>query len=81
MKTAPTIAIAASRLCRSFGETTVLDQVDLTVGAGTIFALLGPNGSGKTTSSRRSSKPMPVRSLSPVTMSDAMPTRCEERSA
>ncbi len=49
MSTAPTVAIAASGVCKSFGETTVLDQVDLTVGAGTIFALLGPNGAGKTT--------------------------------
>jgi ABC-2 type transport system ATP-binding protein len=49
LRTAPTIEIAASRLCKSFGETTVLDQVDLTVSAGTIFALLGPNGAGKTT--------------------------------
>jgi ABC-2 type transport system ATP-binding protein len=34
---------------KSFGETLVLDDVDVTVGAGTIFALLGPNGAGKTT--------------------------------
>lgn len=49
MSAAPTIAIAASGVCKSFGKTIVLDQVDLTVGAGTIFALLGPNGAGKTT--------------------------------
>ena len=47
--TVEAIAIAASGLCKSFGEKTVLDQVDLSVGAGTIFALLGPNGAGKTT--------------------------------
>jgi ABC-2 type transport system ATP-binding protein len=44
--------IAASSVCKSFGETTVLDRVDLAVGAGTIFALLGPNGAGKTTMAR-----------------------------
>ncbi len=49
MNLAPSIAIAASRVCKSFGEKAVLDEVDLTVGAGTIFALLGPNGAGKTT--------------------------------
>ena len=34
---------------KSFGEHIVLDEVDLTVGEGTILALLGPNGAGKTT--------------------------------
>ena len=41
--------IVASGVCKSFGETVVLDGVDLTVSAGTVFALLGPNGAGKTT--------------------------------
>ena len=49
MSRARNVAIAASRVCKSFGETTVLDRVDLTVCAGTVFALLGPNGAGKTT--------------------------------
>ncbi len=42
-------AVRASGVCKSFGETVVLDGIDLTVAAGTIFALLGPNGAGKTT--------------------------------
>jgi len=42
-------AIEASEVCKSFGETVVLDSVDLTVPEGIIFALLGPNGAGKTT--------------------------------
>jgi ABC-2 type transport system ATP-binding protein len=42
-------AITASGVCKSFGQTVVLDGVDLTVGEGTIFSLLGPNGAGKTT--------------------------------
>ena len=45
-------AIAAAGLCKSFGETVVLDGVDLTVEEGTVFALLGPNGAGKTTAVR-----------------------------
>ena len=49
MSRARNVTIAASRVCKSFGETTVLDRVDLTVCAGTVFALLGPNGAGKTT--------------------------------
>jgi ABC-2 type transport system ATP-binding protein len=42
-------AILAAGLCKSFGETVVLDDVDLAVAEGTVFALLGPNGAGKTT--------------------------------
>jgi ABC-2 type transport system ATP-binding protein len=42
-------AIVATGVCKSFGETLVLDGVDVTVDEGTIFALLGPNGAGKTT--------------------------------
>ena len=42
-------AITARGIRKSFGEHTVLDDVDLEVGQGTIFALLGPNGAGKTT--------------------------------
>jgi ABC-2 type transport system ATP-binding protein len=42
-------AITVRELRKSFGEHTVLDDVDLEVDRGTIFALLGPNGAGKTT--------------------------------
>jgi ABC-2 type transport system ATP-binding protein len=42
-------AINARGIRKSFGEHTVLDDVDLEVDQGTIFALLGPNGAGKTT--------------------------------
>ena len=42
-------AISARGTRKSFGEHTVLDDVDLEVGGGTIFSLLGPNGAGKTT--------------------------------
>ena len=41
--------ITARGTRKSFGEHTVLDDVDLEVDQGTIFALLGPNGAGKTT--------------------------------
>ncbi|MGH2873063.1 MAG: ATP-binding cassette domain-containing protein [Solirubrobacteraceae bacterium] len=36
-------------MCKSFGQTAVLDNVDLAVAEGAIFGLLGPNGAGKTT--------------------------------
>ncbi len=42
-------AIAVAGLRKSFGKTTVLDGIDFTVRRGTVFALLGANGSGKTT--------------------------------
>ena len=44
-----TSAITATGLRKSFGGTAVLDGIDLEVGAGTVFSLLGPDGAGKTT--------------------------------
>jgi ABC-2 type transport system ATP-binding protein len=41
--------IEARGVCKSFGEVTVLNGIDLTVQRGTMLALLGPNGAGKTT--------------------------------
>jgi ABC-2 type transport system ATP-binding protein len=42
-------AITARGIPKSFGQHTVLHDVDLEVDQGTILALLGPNGAGKTT--------------------------------
>jgi ABC-2 type transport system ATP-binding protein len=42
-------AIVVSGLRKRFGEQLVLDGIEFTVAPGTVFALLGPNGSGKTT--------------------------------
>jgi ABC-2 type transport system ATP-binding protein len=42
-------AITVHGLRKAFGDHVVLDGIDLDVAAGTVFALLGPNGSGKTT--------------------------------
>ena len=47
MTTTPAIEIAG--LTKSYGDHAVLRGVDLSVPAGTIFALLGSNGAGKTT--------------------------------
>ncbi|MGO4597394.1 ABC transporter ATP-binding protein [Terrabacter sp. 2RAF25] len=44
-----THAIEIAGLTKSYGDTAVLRGVDLTVPAGSIFALLGSNGAGKTT--------------------------------
>ncbi|SOD98671.1 ABC transporter ATP-binding protein [Blastococcus haudaquaticus] len=47
MTTTPAIQIAG--LTKSYGDHAVLRGVDLSVPSGTIFALLGSNGAGKTT--------------------------------
>ena len=46
------LAIEVADLCRAFGDTTVLDGVDLVVEPGGVFGLLGSNGAGKTTTAR-----------------------------
>src|SRR3954452_10527989 len=46
------LAIEASGLRKSFGETRAVDGVDLAVPAGSIYGVLGPNGAGKTTTIR-----------------------------
>jgi ABC-2 type transport system ATP-binding protein len=47
--TATRSAVAVRGLRKSFGKQVVLDGIGLDVPEGTVFALLGPNGSGKTT--------------------------------
>jgi ABC-2 type transport system ATP-binding protein len=45
-------AVLATGLRKSFGDHVVLDGIDLDIAEGTVYALLGPNGSGKTTTVR-----------------------------
>jgi ABC-2 type transport system ATP-binding protein len=45
-------AVRIERLRKSFGALVAVDSLDLTVNAGEVFGLLGPNGSGKTTTIR-----------------------------
>lgn len=42
-------AITISGLQKSYGQTAVLENFDLTVPSGNIFGLIGPNGAGKST--------------------------------
>jgi ABC-2 type transport system ATP-binding protein len=56
------LAVEVRGLRKSFGDHVVLDGIDVAVGTGTVFALLGPNGSGKTTT---------VRILSTLMQADA----------
>jgi ABC-2 type transport system ATP-binding protein len=46
------LAIEASGLEKSFGETRAVDGVDLAVRRGSVYGILGPNGAGKTTTIR-----------------------------
>lgn len=41
--------ITATKLTRKFGAHTALDAIDLTIGRGELFGLIGPDGAGKTT--------------------------------
>jgi ABC-2 type transport system ATP-binding protein len=50
--TESTLAIEATGLVKSFGDTRAVDGVDLAVGAGSVYGVLGPNGAGKTTTIR-----------------------------
>ena len=47
-----TLAIEASGLVKSFGETRAVAGVDLAVPRGSVYGVLGPNGAGKTTTLR-----------------------------
>lgn len=42
-------AVIIERLCHAYGERTALEEVSFEVARGECFALLGPNGGGKTT--------------------------------
>ena len=45
----PDAVITATRITKRYGKHTALDNVSFTIGAGRIVGLVGPNGSGKTT--------------------------------
>ncbi len=46
------LAIEATGLVKSFGDTVAVDGVDLAVRRGSVYGVLGPNGAGKTTTIR-----------------------------
>jgi ABC-type multidrug transport system ATPase subunit len=48
-KPAAPIVLALTRLSKSFDEKHAVDDISLTVAAGSIFGIVGPNGAGKTT--------------------------------
>jgi ABC-2 type transport system ATP-binding protein len=52
MSSTSTLAVEASGLEKSFGDTRAVDGVDLAVRRGSVYGVLGPNGAGKTTTIR-----------------------------
>ncbi len=52
MATDSPLAIEATGLVKSFGDTRAVDGVDLAVRSGSVYGVLGPNGAGKTTTIR-----------------------------
>jgi ABC-2 type transport system ATP-binding protein len=51
-RSAAEAVIVTEDLGKTFGRTTALAALDLTIGAGEVFGYLGPNGAGKTTTLR-----------------------------
>ena len=52
MASPSSLAIEATGLVKSFGDTRAVDGVDLSVRRGSVYGVLGPNGAGKTTTIR-----------------------------
>jgi ABC-2 type transport system ATP-binding protein len=46
------IAVEATDLVKTFGETRAVDGVSVAVRRGSVYGVLGPNGAGKTTTIR-----------------------------
>ena len=44
-----TAQLVVDHVCKSFGRTTILENVELTIGRGEVVALTGENGAGKST--------------------------------
>src|SRR5688572_21328273 len=55
------VAVEVSRVTHRYGQRLALDALDLSIDEGEIFALLGPNGGGKTTLFRLLSTLIPLQ--------------------
>jgi len=75
-----TSAITATGLRKSFGGTAVLDGIDLEVGAGTTFSLLGPNGARLLTGEENLLRSTPGRSGPPHAFLTPRPWACGDGS-
>ena len=77
-------AIEADGLHKRYGQTTVLDGLDLRIPRASVLALLGPNGAGKTTAVRLLSTLNPPTEAAPrsrAMMSSPTLSACAGRSA
>ena len=52
MANSPNILVALDHVTKAYGEKVAVDQLSLTIEAGSMFGLLGPNGAGKTSTIR-----------------------------
>jgi len=59
--TSPTRLLEVSGLSTGYGETTIVQDIDLTVGQGETVCVVGPNGHGKTTLLRAITGLLPAR--------------------
>jgi len=48
----PGLAVETVAMCKVFGRLVAVDSLDLSIARGTVYGLLGSNGSGKTTTIR-----------------------------
>lgn len=67
------LAVRTSALHKTFGALIAVDHLDLEIARGEVFGLLGPNGSGKTTTIRM------LCGLLPPTSGDATVVGCDIR--
>lgn len=82
METTRELVVRARGLRMAYGDTLVLDDVDLEIPRGQVVALLGPNGAGKTTTveilegfRRRSAGEVEVLGVDPATASESWRSR------
>lgn len=77
MSTASTI-IEVSNLTKTFGDKTVVDQLNMSIEPGQLYAFLGPNGSGKTTAIRMMCGLVPLTSGSGTCMGFDIATQSDK---
>jgi ABC-2 type transport system ATP-binding protein len=70
--------IEVSNLTKTFGNKTVVDQLNMTIEPGQLYAFLGPNGSGKTTAIRMMCGLVPLTSGSGVCMGFDIATQSDK---
>src|SRR5512137_2958216 len=70
-----TFVVETNKLTKKFGDFTALDRLDLSIEEGETYGLLGPNGSGKTTTIKILTNLTPATSGSAKILGKAVPSR------